>query len=40
MVMAGAGAVSTAGIFIVWRERNLHRAAMLESAASPEIGVL
>ncbi len=40
MVMAGAGVVSIAGIFIVWRERNLHRAAMLETAASPEIGVL
>jgi drug/metabolite transporter (DMT)-like permease len=39
MVMAGAGVVSAAGIFIVWRERNLHRAAMLESAASAEIGV-
>lgn len=40
MVMAGAVVVSGAGIFIVWRERNLTRAAMLESAASPEIGVL
>jgi drug/metabolite transporter (DMT)-like permease len=40
MVMAGAGVVSAAGIFIVWRERNLHRAAMLEAAAAPEIGVL
>lgn len=29
MVMAGAGVVSAAGIFIVWRERNLHRATMV-----------
>jgi drug/metabolite transporter (DMT)-like permease len=35
MVMIGAGVVSAAGIFIVWRERNLHRAAMPETAASP-----
>lgn len=40
MVMAGAVVVSAAGIFIVLRERNLTRAAMLELAASPEIGVL
>ncbi|MGD0865289.1 MAG: DMT family transporter [Rhizomicrobium sp.] len=32
MVMAGAGVVSAAGIFIVWRERNLHRAALLGEA--------
>ncbi len=32
MVMAGAGVVSAAGIFIVWRERNLHRAAQLQEA--------
>ena len=32
MVMAGAGVVSAAGIFIVWRERNLHRATMLREA--------
>jgi drug/metabolite transporter (DMT)-like permease len=32
MVMAGAGVVSAAGIFIVWRERHLHRAALLREA--------
>ena len=32
MVMAGACVVSAAGIFIVWRERNLHRATMLREA--------
>jgi drug/metabolite transporter (DMT)-like permease len=32
MVMAGAGVVSAAGIFIVWRERHLHRATLLREA--------
>jgi drug/metabolite transporter (DMT)-like permease len=33
LVLAGAGVVIAAGIFIVWRERRLHRAAVADSAA-------
>jgi drug/metabolite transporter (DMT)-like permease len=32
LVMAGAGVVVAAGLFIVWRERRLHRAAVADAA--------
>jgi drug/metabolite transporter (DMT)-like permease len=33
LVLAGAGVVIAAGIFIVWRERSLHRASIEDSVA-------